>query len=215
MNEWELSRRGLAAALTLIAAVMVATLWLMGRVLWCQQGDLLPWSWDVWSPHNSQHLVDAYSLSHLEHGLGLYLLLSATMRKWLSVSGIVLTIAIVEAGWEMAENTPWMIQRYREATISLDYYGDSIANSLSDYVMCLVGLLVAHRIRWQFALTLLIGLELVSVLWIRDSLLLNILMLLYPIESIKQWQAAGAPATALKSIVPLAAITMRLRRLSI
>jgi len=177
----------------LIGVIMVVCLWSMGRVLWCQLGDWSPWSWDVWSPHNSQHLVDAYSLSHLEHGLGLFLLLRLIPAKWLTLDRIVLIIALVEATWEVTENTPFMIERYRETTISLDYFGDSIANSISDYVMCLIGVAVALRMPWKATLALIVALELISVFWIRDSLMLNILMLLYPVEAIKQWQALGAP----------------------
>ena len=82
----------------------------MGRVWWCEAGDLSPWSWDVWSKHNSQHLVDPYSLSHIEHGLGLFLLLTALPVKWLTTVRTIIVVAIVEAIWEVSENTPMMIQ---------------------------------------------------------------------------------------------------------
>ncbi len=183
--------------LLFIAVVMTATLWSMGRIWWCDAGDLVPWSWDVWTTHNSQHLVDPYALSHLQHGLGLFLLLYCLPLKWLTTERIFLIVASVEAAWEISENTPWMIDRYRESTISLDYYGDSILNSLADYGWCLIGLLIARKLAGWMTLTLFVALELTSVLWIRDSLMLNILMLVSPIESIKQWQAAGQPAVAM------------------
>jgi hypothetical protein len=164
----------------------------MGRVWWCDAGDVLPWSWDVWSRHNSQHLVDPYSLSHLEHGIGLYVLLTAVFGRKISAQARTMIVASIEATWEIVENTPLMIQRYREATISLDYFGDSILNSLSDYLMCLGGVLIARTMTWRASICIFIAMEIASTLWIRDSLLLNILMLTWPIETIKQWQSAGA-----------------------
>ncbi len=180
-----------------IAAFMTICLWAMGRVWWCEAGDLVPWSWDVWSTHNSQHLVDPYALSHLQHGLGLFLLLYWLPLKWLTTERIFLIVATVEATWEISENTPWMIDRYRESTISLDYYGDSILNSLADYGWCLIGLFLARKLAGWMTLCLFVALELTSVLWIRDSLMLNILMLISPIEAIKEWQAGGQPAVAM------------------
>ncbi len=180
-------------ALLLIAVTMTICLWAMGRIWWCDAGDLVPWSWDVWSTHNSQHLVDPYALSHLQHGLGLFLLLYCLPWKWLTVERIFVIVAVVEATWEISENTPMMINRYRESTISLDYFGDSIANSLSDYGWCILGLLIASKIPGWATFSLFVALELISVFWIRDSLMLNILMLISPVEAIKQWQAAGQP----------------------
>ncbi|QEG43516.1 DUF2585 family protein [Roseimaritima ulvae] len=178
-----------ALVLFAIAAVMTACLWAMGRVWWCEVGDVVPWSWDVWSPHNSQHLIDPYSLSHLEHGLALFLMLHLVAKRWLTQRQMIYIVAIVEAVWEIAENTPWMIERYRTATISLDYFGDSILNSLGDLVMCLIGVQIARKSSWWITVGLLVTLELVSVLWIRDSLLLNILMLTAPSDAIRTWQA--------------------------
>ena len=176
--------------LLVLAIGMTITLALMGRVWWCEAGDWWPWSWDVWSRHNSQHLMDPYSLSHIQHGIGLYLILTLLFRRQLSIEMRVLAVAMVEATWEVAENTRFMIERYREVTISLDYYGDSIVNSLGDFGFCLLGVLIARRLPWWASLSLFIVLELLSIWWIRDSLLLNILMLLYPLEAIRQWQMA-------------------------
>ncbi len=185
---WELSRRSVMVVV-LIALGIVLNGVLMGRVWWCEGGDLWPWSWDVWSRHCSQHLVDPYTLSHIQHGIGLYLLLTACWGRRLSLDARVVLVAVVEAVWEIAENTNWMIERYRTATISLDYSGDSIINSLGDYAACLVGVWLARHFSWRVAVALFVALELLSVLWIRDSLLLNILMLLYPIDAIRSWQA--------------------------
>ncbi len=172
-----------------IGVVMSVTLVLLGRVWWCPVGDWTPWSFDVWSNHNSQHLFDPYSLSHIQHGIGLYLILTLLAGRWLSVSGRTLVVALVEAVWEVAENTHWIINRYREATVSLDYFGDSILNSVSDYLMCLIGVLLARKTSWPWAVGIFVALEITSILWIRDSLLLNILMLVWPIDAIKQWQS--------------------------
>lgn len=173
-----------------ISIVMCATLALMGRVWWCEAGDFLPWSWDIWSTHCSQHLVDPYALSHIEHGIGLFITLLVVRRK-LSVSSRLLIVAVLEAAWEIAENTRFMINRYREATVSLDYFGDSIANSLSDLTMCMLGALLVSKTSWKTGVAAFLGLELISVLWIRDSLLLNIVMLISPIEAVKVWQAGA------------------------
>ncbi len=162
----------------------------MGRVWWCEAGDLWPWTWDVWSRHCSQHLLDPYSLSHLQHGIGLYLLLTLFCGRRLMTDWRVLLVACVEAGWEIVENTNWMIQRYRTATIALDYFGDSILNSLGDYTACMIGVWLAIRLPWRVSVGLFVALEVISVCWIRDSLLLNILMLLYSVDAIRQWQLA-------------------------
>ncbi|MCH2203982.1 MAG: DUF2585 family protein [Fuerstiella sp.] len=188
MNK-KLTDRNVACLLAAIAAVTCVVLALMGRVWWCELGDLSPWSWDIWSSHNSQHLIDPYALSHLQHGIGLFLLLSACCRQCLSVQVRMLTVAFIEAAWEIAENTPLIINRYREVTISLDYFGDSILNSLSDYVMCLLGVLLVRKTNWKTGLMVFIALEISSLLWIRDSLMLNMLMLAVPIEAVKEWQA--------------------------
>ena len=111
------STRFLATSLLGIAATMCIVLHLMGRVWWCEAGDLAPWSWDVWSQHNSQHLLDPYALSHVEHGVGLFLLLTPLANRWpnqqvsehLSVTTRTMIIAGFEATWEIAENTPMMI----------------------------------------------------------------------------------------------------------
>lgn len=174
-----------------IGVLMAINLAAMGRVWWCQLGDRVLWSWDVWSTHNSQHLIDPYSLSHIQHGIGLFLLLTLCCGKWLSTEWRILIVAAVEACWEIAENTPMVIDRYREATISLDYYGDSMLNSLSDYAMCLLGVAIAVKLHWRLSLVLFVALEVASLIWIRDSLMLNILMLLYPLDVIRQWQAGG------------------------
>ena len=179
------------AALVGIGAVVAVSLAVMGRVWWCEAGDWWPWSWDTWSRHNSQHLIDPYTLSHIQHGIGLYLLLTLFLEKRTTRFGRTLIVAIVEAAWEIVENTDWMIRRYREATISLDYFGDSILNSLADYGWCLAGVWLTMRLPMWASGLLFAALELASLAWIRDSLMLNILMLLWPLDSVRQWQISG------------------------
>lgn len=175
----------------LLGALMVGGLMASGRVWWCEAGDLVPWSWDVWSRHNSQHWLDPYSISHFQHGLGLFLLLRFVGRRWFHGEATVLLVALVEAIWELVENTPAMIHRYRTVTISLDYFGDSICNSIGDYVACLTGVSLARRIPWYLTTAVFVLLELVSLVWIRDSLMINILMLVYPLDVVRTWQAGG------------------------
>jgi hypothetical protein len=185
-----LTRRSVASVLV-VAAVILASGAGMGRVWWCEAGDLWPWSWDVWSRHCSQHLVDPYSLSHLQHGIALYLILTALWHRRLSPDVRLLLVALVEAAWEITENTNWMIERYRATTISLDYFGDSILNSLCDYFSCIAGVLLAVRLPWRISVALLVAIEVLSICWIRDSLLLNILMLICPVDAIREWQMAS------------------------
>lgn len=167
---------------------MVCGLILMGRNWWCGQGDLVPWNWDIWSPHCSQHVADPYSLSHFQHGLGLFLILSACFGKRISLVTNAATVATIEALWELLENTSFIINRYREATVSLDYFGDSISNSTGDYLFCLLGVYVAYRLPAKAVVGIFVAAEVISLLWIRDSLMINIVMLICPIDAIKQWQ---------------------------
>src|SRR5688572_23365409 len=175
------------AAVALIVLTAVVALTLQGRVWWCDVGDLWPWSWQVWSRHNSQHLIDPYSFTHILHGVLEFWLIGLVFRKLPIASRFVLAI-FIESSWEVAENTTYVINRYRETTVSLDYYGDSIANSISDIVCCGLGFWIAYKLRFWWSLALFVVVEVVLLFWIRDSLLLNILMLLWPIEVVKQWQ---------------------------
>lgn len=184
----ESSFRRIAYWVVGIGLAMIAGLIAMGRKGWCPQGDYLPWSWDIWTAHCSQHFVDPYSLSHFQHGLGLFVLLKICFGQRMSLVANVVTVATIEAIWELAENTSFIINRYREATVSLDYYGDSITNSFGDYAFCLLGVYVAFKIPTRYVIGLFVIAEIVSLLWIRDSLIINIVMLISPVEAIKDWQ---------------------------
>lgn len=186
-HHWGLSGKHYAA-LSVIFVVTAGALRFMGQPWWCKCGELRLWSGEVQSMHNSQHLFDPYTLTHIQHGLILYGLLWLVARNLASVVTRGVIALALEAAWEVWENTDFVIERYREATISLDYYGDSILNSLGDLAACAVGLAAAMTLPiWGSAMGFVL-IEVVLILWIRDSLLLNILMLAWPIEAIKNWQ---------------------------
>lgn len=137
--------------------------------------------------HNSQHLFDPYSLTHVLHGFAFCWLLMISMPR-LSAP-LQLSIAmLMEAVWEVIENTQFVIQRYREATAALGYQGDSIANSLGDILTCVIGFVIAQRLGFRRTALVFAVTEIVLLVWIKDSLLLEILMLIYPIDAIKAWQ---------------------------
>ena len=187
LSSW--TRWSVAATLGVIL-VTALSLDSMGRGLWCPEGGLSPWAWDIWSIHNSQHLLDPYSFTHMQHGVLAYALLWLVFRsRWPTVR---LLIAITsEAVWEVFENTNFVIDSYRESTIALNYYGDSVLNSMADVVAFALGYTLAMWMAaWASAVALL-GVEAVLLLTIRDSLGLNIVMLLHPIEVIKTWQMGG------------------------
>ena len=169
-----------------IAAITAGVLFALGRIAWCKCGSPVPWSFDTWSMHNSQHILDPYVLSHLLHGVIFYGALHVLDRRRAEVAWLV--ALAVEAGWEILENTPLIINRYRESTASLDYTGDSVANSMADLAACGVGYLIARRLSWWGSVLLFFTLELLSLWWIRDSLTLNVIMLISPVEAIKEWQ---------------------------
>jgi hypothetical protein len=172
-----------------IFVMLALQLRFQGRVWWCACGEPNPWSGNVQSRHNSQHLFDPYSLTHISHGIVLCQLLTLIGSKR-PLAWRLAIAAFMESLWEVFENTSFVIERYRTATISLDYYGDSIANSLGDVFVCLIGFIIAQRMRWWGALTFFLLVEGLALIWIRDSMLLNILMLVYPIDTIKSWQMA-------------------------
>lgn len=162
-----------------------------GQPWWCESGDLMPWTWDTVSRHNSQHFIDAYSFTHITHGLIFYALLHGVARS-LPISLRLVIATVIECGWEVLENTPFIIERYRAATISLNYFGDSIANSVADIGCCMVGFYIALQLPWRVSLMLFLFIEAVLLVTIRDSLAINILMLISPIDAIREWQQ-GAP----------------------
>ena len=171
--------------------VLLATaLLLMGRVPWCTCGYVKLWHGEVMSSENSQHLIDWYSFTHIVHGFGLYGIFWLVGRDWPMRLRLLLAMA-VEVSWEIVENTDFVIERYRETTIALHYYGDSVVNSVGDVLFCVAGLLLAARLPVWATLTLALALEVALAYVIRDNLTLNIIMLIRPFEAIKAWQSGA------------------------
>ena len=161
-----------------------------GRLWWCSCDYLLLWSGDAWSSGNSQHLLDPYSFTHILHGFVFYGLL-VLLAPGLSLVWRLFAAVAIEAVWEVVENTEFVIDRYREETAALGYNGDTVVNSVSDIIVCGLGFMLARRPGFRRTLALFVVSEVVLALWIRDGFLLNILMLVYPVDAIAEWQAMG------------------------
>ncbi len=163
-----------------------------GRLPFGPDGRIGLWEGNIWSSENSQRIADPYSFSHICHGMLFFLALWAVARR-LSVQSRYLIAVLVEAGWEILENSPLIINRYREATIALGYAGDSIINSMSDIVMMSLGFLLAWRAPVWVSILVFLVLEIGCALIVRDNLTLNVIMLIHPVEAIKAWQMSGHP----------------------
>jgi hypothetical protein len=172
----------------LILAIHPIVLRWQGRLWWCACGRPFLWAGNVHSRHNSQHLADPYSFSHVEHGILLYGLFTWLFPR-LSLGWRFVLMLAVEVSWEIVENTNYVIDRYRAATVSLDYLGDSVGNSLGDILSCMIGFYLARWIGFWGSVAFIVVTEIVMLFWIRDNLLLNIVMLFHPFESLKHWQA--------------------------
>lgn len=184
------------AALAAILLIVVATgiLWAMGRPPICTCGAIRLWG-QVGS-EQSQMLADWYSPSHFIHGLIFYALLWRFAghfpgKAWLLVERRFIAALLVETAWEIVENTPLVIDRYREATMALGYSGDSILNSISDIAMMGLGFLAARRLPVWVSVALAIAFELLTLAVIRDNLTLNVWMLIVPTDAIRDWQAGA------------------------
>lgn len=186
--------KGAWLATLALFVLAVAILFAMDRPPLCACGEIKLWHGVVQSSENSQHITDWYSPSHFTHGLIMAGVAFLLWKKWHLFGGRpapwALPIAVfVEAAWEIAENSPMIINRYREVTISWGYSGDSIVNSAADIGWMTLGFLIALRLPWWASVALGLFLELLALAVIRDNLTLNALMLLYPIDAVAAWQA--------------------------
>ena len=180
-----------AAAVGVCVADAVIELW-MGRLPFGPDGRMGLWEGDIWSSAQSQRFADPYTLSHTIHGMLFYAILWLVARR-APVEKRFIGALVLEAAWEVLENSPIIINRYREATIALGYVGDSVFNSVSDVLFAALGFLFAWRVRPWVTVAVILAMEIGTALWMRDNLTLNIVMLLHPIDAIQEWQMAGRP----------------------
>jgi uncharacterized membrane protein YjdF len=173
-----------------IALILIATafeLHRQGRLWTCTSCPNFLWTSDAWSPQTSQLFLDPYSFTHVLHGVMFAGVLALLVRN-LSASWRLVMVIAIESAWEMIENSNTVIQRYREATAALGYQGDTVLNSLGDIFCCAIGFSLAIKLGWRWSLVLFFTVEAILLFWIRDSLLLEILMLIRPSSVIKHWQ---------------------------
>ena len=181
----------LPTILTVMAVCsMTAVLYAQGRIWWCKLGDYNPWTSEAWGTHTSQHFLDPYAFTHVLHGVALFWIVSLIFKKQ-NFAWRFFVVILLESAWEILENSNFIIEKYRENTASLDYFGDSILNSIGDVFVCGIGVFIAEKLKFWRSLVFFLLTEIVLLIWIRDGLILNIIMLIHPIEAVKKWQMGG------------------------
>ena len=173
--------------MVLLVPLTALALWAEGRLMACACGVFRVWVGDTCSSQNSQQLFDPYSLTHILHGFLLFWLVSLLFKNLSSTWQLSLA-AILEGVWEVLENTSYVINRYREQTAALGYTGDTVVNSLGDLLCAIAGVFIARKLGFVRSLIVFLLFEIVLLIWIRDSLLIQILMLIYPVNALKVWQ---------------------------
>lgn len=190
-SEYNIPRLSLPAALLISLALVLLTAWVL---YWMGLTPMCACPFKFWvgkgQPQQSQHFMDWYTYTHVLHGVVFYFLLSIIFRGRLSVAARLVIATLIECAWEVFENTPLIINRYRTKTISNDYFGDTIVNSIGDILAMIVGFLLAARLPAWVTVFLFIATEVVMFIVLRDNLLLNVVMLVYPMEWIRQLQMA-------------------------
>ena len=188
-SDFNIPRLSLAHALLISLGLVLLTAWVL---YWMGRTPMCPCPFKLWvgrgEPQQSQHFLDWYSYTHVLHGVVFYFLLSVIFRGRLSVAARLVIATLIECAWEVFENTPMVINRYRTKTISNDYFGDTIINSVGDILSMIVGFLLAARLPAWVTVFLFIATEVVMFMLLRDNLTLNVIMLVYPMEWIRQLQ---------------------------
>jgi len=185
-----LKTRSLAPTIGTLVVLLLMALLLRaeGRMFFCACGEFRFWVSDTCSSNNSQQLFDPYSFTHLLHGFLLFWLIALLLRRKVAPGWQFVLAVALEAAWEVLENTPFVIDRYRAETAALGYQGDTIVNSFGDLTCAVAGFLVARQLGLRWSLVVFVLIEVVLALWIHDSLILQLLMLIHPVEAIKHWQ---------------------------
>jgi len=185
-----MTKKHLFIALIIIVAAAVVLI-AMGRIPFCKCGIIAFWSSDVSSNQQSQQFTDPYTFTHVLHGIGLYFLVWLLFGRRLTFGQRLILAVALESGWEILENTEFILNRYRAATISFDYWGDSVFNSVGDIIAMLIGFWFTAKLPWWGSLIAFIVIDSLLLFFIRDSLIINIIMLIHPVEAIKTWQVHG------------------------
>jgi hypothetical protein len=179
-------------AIGLVLLLMVVSLRAEGRMFLCTCGHFALWTSDTCSSNTSQQLLDPYSFTHVLHGFLFFWLIALLVRRMTSGWQVWLAL-LLEGAWEIFENTPFVIDKYRTETAALGYTGDTIVNSFGDLLCAFAGFMIARKLGLRWSLIVFVLVELFLIVWIRDSLLLQILMLVRPVEAIKLWQICVQP----------------------